>query len=263
MHQALSPEIFEEIQQKLTRLEEKEGIRILYACESGSRSWGFASPASDYDIRFIYASPVRRYLQLSPVRDTIETSDGDLWDISGWDLKKALLLLKKGNASLAQWLYSPIVYRSHPVFVTDMRKLLAHSSPIPRLYWAYRSMAQAHITNYLAGRPEVEYKRYLYVVQALLGMQWVETKQTIPPVIFEELFTTLVTDEALLTEISTLVRIKSSEGESQMGPKTMFPHVTGFIEQALVNTQPPGSEAEEVPADDLDNLFLKWIGAAV
>ncbi len=260
--QALSPEIFEEIQAKLRRIENENGVRILYACESGSRSWGFASPSSDYDLRFIYVSPVRRYLQLSPWRDVIESETNDLWDISGWDLKKAVLLLKKGNASLAQWLYSPIVYRSHPVFMTEMRKLLAHSSPIPRLYWAYRSMAQAHITNYLAGRPEVEYKRFLYVVQALLAMQWVETKQSIPPVIFEELVHSLVTDEALLTEISTLVRIKSSEGEGETGPKIMFPNVLGFIERALVNTQPPVSTGDEIPADDLDAFFLKWIGAS-
>lgn len=258
---SLPPEIAQEVESKLSRIETKYGVRILYACESGSRSWGFPSPNSDYDVRFIYASPVRRYLQLSPLRDVINIDQDGIWDISGWDLRKTLLLLKKGNASLAQWLYSPIVYRHHPVFVSELRKLLAHSSPMPRLYWAYRSMAQAHITNHLVGRHEVEYKRFLYVVQALLAMEWVETKQSIPPVVFDELVNTMVHDEALLSEISALVSIKSSVGESEKGPRSLFPNVMGFIEYTLANTQPPFSQGEEVPESELDAFFLKWIGA--
>ena len=47
-------EIIGKIQQKLTEIEEKENIKILHCVESGSRSWGFASPDSDFDVRFNY-----------------------------------------------------------------------------------------------------------------------------------------------------------------------------------------------------------------
>ena len=45
------------IEAALTALESDEGVRVLYACESGSRAWGFASADSDYDVRFRYLHP--------------------------------------------------------------------------------------------------------------------------------------------------------------------------------------------------------------
>lgn len=133
--------MFDEAKARLRRLEASHGIRILYACEAGSRSWGFPSPSSDYDIRFIYVRPLKNYLKLTPPADTITLDQDGVWDISGWDLKKCLMLLKKGNVSIVQSLYSQIVYRNHPLFLAEMRKLLDYGAPLPRLYWAYRSMA--------------------------------------------------------------------------------------------------------------------------
>jgi predicted nucleotidyltransferase len=39
------------IQSELIRIENERGVRVLYAVESGSRAWGFASTDSDYDRR--------------------------------------------------------------------------------------------------------------------------------------------------------------------------------------------------------------------
>ncbi|MCI8288080.1 MAG: nucleotidyltransferase domain-containing protein, partial [Lachnospiraceae bacterium] len=47
-------DIEQEINDKLNEIEEREEVRILHAVESGSRAWGFASPDSDYDVRFVY-----------------------------------------------------------------------------------------------------------------------------------------------------------------------------------------------------------------
>ena len=143
--------MFDEAKARLRRLEASHGIRILYACEAGSRSRGLPSPSSDYDIRFIYVRPLKNYLKLTPPADTITLDQDGVWDISGWDLKKCLMLLKKGNVSIVQSLYSQIVYRNHPLFLAEMRKLLDYGAPLPRLYWAYRSMAQSHVSHFLLG----------------------------------------------------------------------------------------------------------------
>ncbi len=292
----------------LRRIEAAHGIRILYACEAGSRSWGFPSPTSDYDIRFIYVSPLKSYLRLTPMPDTITLPQDELWDIQGWDLRKCLHLLKKGNVSVIQWLYSPIIYltpmpdtitlpqdelwdiqgwdlrkclhllkkgnvsviqwlyspiiyRNHPLFLTELRKLLDYGSPLPRLYWAYRSMAQSHISNYLMGNETIAYKRFLYIVQGLLAMNWVAERRTMPPVVFEQLVEGMVADENLRTEIETLLNIQRRDGhDGEVGPKQLFPAVLAFIENTLVETQPPMDDKTEIPSDVLDEFFIKWLG---
>ena len=42
------------ILEKIKEIERTENVKILHCIESGSRAWGFASPDSDYDVRFIY-----------------------------------------------------------------------------------------------------------------------------------------------------------------------------------------------------------------
>ena len=100
----VSDDIRSDILDRLLAIEAEHGVRVLYACESGSRGWGFASPDSDYDVRFIYVHPLPWYLRVSAQRDVIEVPISDEFDINGWELRKALSLLKKGNATLVEWL---------------------------------------------------------------------------------------------------------------------------------------------------------------
>lgn len=95
---------------KLDDIERKENVKIIYAVESGSRAWGFDSQDSDYDVRFIYVRPLNDYLSLEDIKDTIDYELNDVFDINGWDLKKALKLLYKSNPTLYEWKASPIVY---------------------------------------------------------------------------------------------------------------------------------------------------------
>ena len=100
----ISPERRTEINSGLTQMAEEEGVRVLYACESGSRAWGFPSRDSDYDVRFIYAHPVEWYLSIRNRRDVIERPVVNDIDLSGWDIKKAHVLLRKSNPPLLEWL---------------------------------------------------------------------------------------------------------------------------------------------------------------
>lgn len=92
---------------RLREIEEKEKVHILLAVESGSRAWGFASPDSDYDVRFIYIRPKEDYLRLESIRDVIELPINDVLDINGWDLQKTLRLLYKSNPTLFEWFSFP------------------------------------------------------------------------------------------------------------------------------------------------------------
>src|SRR6187402_3568147 len=113
----------ENINEILKEIEQQKNITILFACESGSRAWGFPSPDSDYDCRFVYVRSADDYLSPWARRDVVEWAPDGLLDVNGWDLKKAVQLLLKGNAAITEWLGSPMVYRSEPGFADEFLAL--------------------------------------------------------------------------------------------------------------------------------------------
>jgi predicted nucleotidyltransferase len=123
----IDPAMREQVMANLRAIEAQHNVTILFACESGSRGWGFASPDSDYDVRFIYVNRLPWYLTVAPGRDVIELPiSGDL-DINGWDLRKALGLMRESNPTLLEWLRSPIVYREEAETMARFRALAGHS----------------------------------------------------------------------------------------------------------------------------------------
>ena len=95
-------DIGKEIQENLDAIEERYNVKILLAVESGSRAWGFASPDSDYDVRFIYMHRPEEYLRIDAMKDVIEWQLDEVLDINGWDLRKALLAFGKGNPNVME-----------------------------------------------------------------------------------------------------------------------------------------------------------------
>lgn len=116
-----------DIQKRIRKVQEENNIKILYACESGSRAWGFESEDSDYDIRFIYVRAVKDYIAVEQPRDVVEVPGDEVWDMNGWDLAKALKLLVKGNSNLLEWLHSPIAYVENSEFCSEMLNLVDRS----------------------------------------------------------------------------------------------------------------------------------------
>ena len=129
----IDPVIFDEVKTHLTEIENQHDVIILQAIESGSRAWGFPSPDSDYDVRFIYSHPKDWYVQLNDQRDVIELPINDELDISGWDVRKAFNLANKGNAVAQEWMISPIVYRQHDCYA-QLSKLISYAfNPVASL----------------------------------------------------------------------------------------------------------------------------------
>ena len=114
--------MLERIKEEIYKIE-STGIKVLYACESGSRAWGFESKDSDFDVRFIYALPREKYLTVYDFKDTMDFPIDDLLDLNGWDIKKALRLFSGNNMSVYEWLNSPIVYHERDGFAEEIRKV--------------------------------------------------------------------------------------------------------------------------------------------
>ena len=136
------------ISQKLKEIELNERVCVLHAVESGSRAWGFASPDSDYDVRFVYLRETNFYLRLDNTRDVIEWQLDKTLDINGWDLQKALRLLYKANPTLFEWANSPIVYKTTPEWQAISKCFAEFFSPRPCMY-NYVHMAERNYREYL------------------------------------------------------------------------------------------------------------------
>ena len=162
-------DIEKEIREKLSEIEAKEGVRILHAVESGSRAWGFASPDSDYDVRFVYVRPMEDYLRLDEPRDVIEWQLDEVLDINGWDLKKALHQLAKGNATLFEWIGSPIVYRTTPEWGKIAETSKQYFSEKTAVYHYYGT-ANSTLQGYLMG-DTVRYHTFLMAVTFTLKVK--------------------------------------------------------------------------------------------
>lgn len=249
----LDPQV---IRDRLTRLEAREGIRILYACESGSRCWGFASPDSDYDIRFIYVRQIEDYLSIDPVRDVIEEPVDELWDLNGWDLGKALRLMKKSNSSLIEWLQSPIVYYEVPGFRKSMLDLAKNHYSNEKLFNNYRGMARGNYREYLTGK-EVLLKKYLYVLRPLLACEWIEEKGSYPPAVFQELLDFAKEAHPTMVQETEALLVKKKAGlEKTYGPRLVA--IDDYIENQLAK---PYCELQSLDKDDseLNTFFRNWI----
>jgi hypothetical protein len=256
----VDPGMRAEIQERLNAIEAEHGVRVLYACESGSRGWGFASPDSDYDVRFIYVHPLPWYLQVDRhdkalrARDVIELPiSGDL-DINGWELRKALGLLGNGNATLIEWLASPVVYRADQAFLAAMRAAARVAHQPERSFHHYVHMARGNYREYLHG-DRVRLKKYLYVLRPLLATLWIEQGRGIAPMRFQELVDVIVTDQEVREAIAQLLEIKRSASEAEHGKP--LPALNAYIDAELTRLEsvlPP--VAADTDFSVLDKLLL-------
>lgn len=247
------------IQQKLREIEEKEHIRIIHCVESGSRAWGFASPDSDYDVRFIYVRRPEEYLRLDKSRDVIEWQLDDILDINGWDLQKALRLLYKSNPTLFEWNNSPVVYRTTDDWkqIGDMiEKFFVAKSSL----YHYLSMAKSNYREYLHGE-QVRLKKYFYVLRPILACRWILEKKTPPPMLFSQLMEACLPPE-LLADVERLLDLKIHAPEKEYGARV--DSINKYIENSfeeiseILSTMPTDRNTDWAA---LNKVFLSQVAA--
>lgn len=250
----VSDEMRVTILQCLHDIEARHQVKVLFACESGSRGWGFASPDSDYDVRLVYVNRLDWYLTVEPGRDVIEQPiSGDL-DVNGWDLRKALKLLHSSNPVLLEWLRSPIIYMQDDELAPRLRALAEQHLSLDRAYHHYVSMAKKNLREHLLGET-VRYKKYLYVLRPLLAARWIRAGRGAPPMRFAELAQATIDDGALVAEINRLLEVKMRAGEAATSARWVGIH--DFIVRELDEARAHAPAAGERLSTEALDAFLR------
>ena len=247
----------EKIQEQLRRIEEAENIKILLAVESGSRAWGFASPDSDYDVRFIYIRRLEDYLRLDAIRDVIELPIDDVLDINGWDLQKTLRLLHKSNPTLFEWFSSPIVYQKTE-FADKFRDLMMHYFSSKKTLYHYVSMAEGNYREYLKG-DLVRAKKYFYVLRPVLACQWILDRGTPPPMLFSELLKAELSVE-LIDVVNQLLELKMNSPEVKLINR--ISEINEYLDESIPSIKSAVRLLDDSHTPDwseLNQLFLREI----
>jgi len=240
---------------KLEQVEKEKGVEILFACESGSRAWGFASPDSDYDIRFIYKHDLDYYLSLWEQADVIEFMTEDDLDGSGWDLRKTVKLLAKSNAPLLEWLHSPVVYYRNEAFMEQLLPLAeACFSPVACLHH-YLGTTKNFMD--VCSAEEVKLKSYFYALRTALAGKWIIEKNSFPPVAFAELLP--IAPLEVQEKVAELLDIKAQQDESYLHPKEVL--ITDFLMETVKFNQENagGLSSGKKMSGELDRVFKNLI----
>lgn len=244
------------IENKLQLLEKEYGIKILYACESGSRAWGFPSPDSDYDVRFIYCRSLDKYLSISEHSEHLSFPISDELDIYGWDLRKVLRLTYRSNTTPFEWLQSPVIYSEQKGFREELMSIC-------NTYFSRRSNTN-HYLGIARGAVEtmledgsIKIKKLFYVLRPLLAAKWCVERNTIAPMNITPLLTLL--PEELRVKLENLIKQKAMAKEGQMIiPDPMLMEWIKETEKQCTNQSKEFGKDYFNPAL-LDNFFRKTI----
>lgn len=260
MQAAISQEVRDKIGFSLDAVEDAHDVRIVFAVESGSRAWGFPSPDSDYDVRFVYVRPAEWYLSLEKQRDVIELPIKDAMDINGWDIKKALPLLLKGNPALLEWLQSPFVYRRSPC-VDDLASLAERINHRKAAGHHYLHLGLNAFRSQIAGRDRVQLKKYFYCLRPALALLWSRTHSWGRiPMDMPTLLAGVELPPSVWEAIDGLLEAK--ERSSEIGEGNRIPVLDAFLEMEFSLARARAPRPPEIDSSLIGKaqvLFLKIV----
>jgi uncharacterized protein len=252
------------VQPTLSQIEAQREVKIWFAVESGSRAWGFESTDSDYDIRFIYLSPLKDYLTVYPRRDVIENADisspDPILDFSGWDLRKFLGLVSKSNPVCFEWMQSGIVYQEAEIWKRVRQLIVPFFSPKAAMFH-YLSMAKHNYREHMreGASPRVKLKKYLYITRPLFCCRWIERNPLAgpPPMPFVDALNAAGISDELRAAIDDLVVRKKAAQEIDEG--AAIPIINRFIDAELARLPDIAGSMPEGRGDlgDLDRFLYE------
>lgn len=249
----------EKIQKYLEQIEEEKNIKILLACETGSRAWGFPSPDSDFDIRVIYVPRNNWYLSVNKQKDTIDLmfENNDL-DISGWELRKSLSLLKKSNPPLLERIQSPIIYKVDTEFRKDIFQVANECYSKIATIHHYLSMAKK-IKEEISNQKEFKLKKFFYALRTAAVCRWIIEEEEIPPIEFQKIFTTLNLNDQVVSRIEELIDIKATKSEDYFHSGEQL--LMSFIDDCIIYAEDNKMTltASNCKTDNLNMVLRKYV----
>ena len=234
---SFAPEVVMAIDAQLDRIVVDHAVRLPLAIESGSRAWGFPSPDSDYDCRFIFVRAQDDYLSLHPKRDVIETPPDGVLDVNGWDLAKALRLMLKGNAVVLEWLRSPVAYRCDVQF-RDAFLALAQDCADRRLIGRhYLHLGERQRRTYFGDGKSVALKKLFYALRPAAALRWLRLHpdEAVPPMHFPTLMAECAPGAEVAAVTADLMARKAETRELGEGP--LPEPIAGFIAEEFAAAQ--------------------------
>jgi predicted nucleotidyltransferase len=246
------------IDARLATTERDEHVHIPIAIESGSRAWGFPSPDSDYDCRFVFVRRRDDYRSLWQPRDVIETPLDAIYDVAGWDLGKLIKLMIKGNAVAIEWLTSPIRYRFDQGIANRLLGLARDVTDRAAVRRHYYNLAKASWTPLDREKVDVPLKKLLYALRPVVALTWLDRHpgEVVAPMAFAQSLDAIDLAPALRAEIDALVERKLASAELGRGP--IPPAIAALIDTALA-ANPPDA-VDPVPPEErrrmADHVFL-------
>lgn len=223
--------MWDRIDRDLDAIARECNVRILLAVESGSRAWRFPSLDSDYDFRFIYAHPSEAYLGIESPRNVIECPLEGVLDINGWDIRKALQLLVRSNATLLEWLTSPVRYRDDGVAPARLLALARETCQLPALHYHYDRMARRNFGDILSADGSGRLKTYCYALRPTLALLWMRRHGEPPPMDLPGLMAGIPVADDVRRAITELVDRKAAAAEQDVAARV--PVLDAFIAEAL------------------------------
>lgn len=241
------------IKTRLNEIAKQEGVLILFAIESGSRAWGFHSPDSDYDVRFVYTRPVDWHLTLGKKRDVIEYPIDDELDLSGWELGKALTLAMSSNAVIGEWLQSPIRYCAVDGALEALTDFSRRALTRKSVTWHYLSMLETQQRRITGPDGGVRLKRYFYALRPMLALRWMRLNdQAMPPMSMSDLMAGAQlssAEETALAEMTALKKKAREKGEIS---------ATGPVLDALISNEGKAAREWVLTAPKDQNKAALW-----
>jgi len=254
----------EKIITQLHHIEKENHVKIIHAVESGSRMWGFASQNSDYDVRFLYISDPRYYLSVSKQRDCIEYVDKEYdLDMMGWDIKKALELLKKSNMSVYEWMNSPIIYITH-ADLKAFKKLADKYWEFKKLTYAYIRLAMRNYKAYILNKKEIKFKKYLYIIRTIAACMCIEKTGKLPAITIDDLMPFVEEDNKYVAGVLTDI-VKAKQNGKELMDGTSDKKLNKWIEQKIKYYEQLACNIEDTRTDykAMDEFLYKIVSKEI